>query len=370
MNINAKAFTPDAGSFGEERSRGGLRVAASEFVVPVADPTPPQVVPLSLTAKAFVPLSSVPLCRFFARGVCHKGLDCPFLHDSDSALKSGRWLSKKAEKESEEQSSRTTLEYEVDDGITCCFGPGAAVVRLDLGSSLQAAASSSVIITGLKIGVSEHDVESRLSPFGTLLSLQVKQNTGSAVVFAKATFSEPNAALLASGALNGTPLKTWIGLCGASKSRTVGTGSTMDPVSVTALSKLRTMGSSAVSVKLQWYAPSKFCWVHFDHRFQAEKAAKTLHGIGFHGRQLEARFQQPSRRQTTKFTVWLGNLPPEATAEKITCFLRRSVKIKLSVELGNPPYLERDGQFLIQGVLRKFGPLSSFEASDDTTTLK
>lgn len=165
MNINAKAFTPEtAETIGEnetaqlllapDRSRGRLRVAASEFVFPgtvaaAAAPTQTVPQPLSPTTAAFVPsVVSVPLCRFFAQGVCRKGLDCPFLHDSDSALKSGRWRSEADESE-EKSLSRTTLEYEVDDGIACCFGPGVEVIRLDLGSRLPAATSTSstVIIT-------------------------------------------------------------------------------------------------------------------------------------------------------------------------------------------------------------------------------
>jgi hypothetical protein len=145
----------------------------------------------------------------------------------------------------------------------------------------------------------------------------------------------------------------------------------MTPVSVSILSNHRRIESGSVSIKLQWYAPSKFCWIYFDVRWQAERASKSLNGISFCGRQLEARFQTPTCRQIGNFTVWLGNLPDTTTADAIKGFVQRSVKAKVSLKLGNAPFADRDGPRIIQKLLRTFGPLAGFETEvEEKTTVK
>ena len=65
-----------------------------------------------------------------------------------------------------------TIEYNLDEGIHICFGPGATVLRLDLGDINQEESEvKTVTISGLPTAVTERDVEARLSPYGMLLHL-------------------------------------------------------------------------------------------------------------------------------------------------------------------------------------------------------
>jgi hypothetical protein len=104
------------------------------------------------------------VCKFFAHGACRKGLSCPFLHDSSTFMATDTTSEDKIE--SSIADKPTT--YFLEDGIEVEFGAGAVVNMLTLGDHAEDRRSSTVVVSGLPLGlVSEHDVEVRLSPFGS-----------------------------------------------------------------------------------------------------------------------------------------------------------------------------------------------------------
>ena len=127
-----------------------------------------------------------------------------------------------------------------------------------------------------------------------------------------------------------------------------------------ACSITRKRGIRGVAVKVQWYAPSRCSWVHFDHEHQAQKAAKACDGKALHGRILTTKFQQPGHRQRTSFTTWIGNLAESVTERALVNFVQTNTRFRVaSVSLGKLPF--QDGPSLVQTILRRFGPLTSFE---------
>jgi hypothetical protein len=81
-----------------------------------------------------------PLCRFFTRGGCHKGMDCPFRHDRNAAL-IHRSMDIGIDDESNNNNSVYSMDgnenrclFTIQDGIRCAFQNGLRVRRLQLGS--------------------------------------------------------------------------------------------------------------------------------------------------------------------------------------------------------------------------------------------
>lgn len=314
------------------------------------------------------PPYQISVCKFFAQGACRKGLSCPFLHDSSSLMAPD--ITSEGNKGSTIADKPTT--YFLEDGIEAEFGAGAVVNKLTLGVT-EDRRSSTVVVSGLPVGlVSEHDVEVRLSPFGSLLRLLIKESKGKATQrrhnFCTVAFSEPDSAKDASSSLNGTTVESWMNLA-ASGSKSAESkrydqnrsiGSVAVVIQESSCSIVRNRDIRGVAVKVQWYAPSRCAWVHFDHEYQAQKAAKACDGKALHGRIITTKFQQPGHRQRTSFTTWIGNLAESVTERALVKFVQTNTKFRLvSVSLGKLPF--QDGPSLVQTMLRRFGPLTSFE---------
>jgi hypothetical protein len=208
--------------------------------------------------------------------------------------------------------------YFLEDGIEVEFGAGAVVNMLTLGDHAEDRRSSTVVVSGLPLGlVSEHDVEVRLSPFGSLLKLLIKESKGKPSqgrhYFCTVAFSEPDSAKAAASSLNGTTVESWMNLAasGSVESKRYDQNRSIGSVAVViqeSCSIARNRDIRGVAVKVQWYAPCRCAWVHFDHEYQAQKAAKACDGKALHGRIITTKFQQPGHRQRTSFTTWIGNL--------------------------------------------------------------
>lgn len=318
--------------------------------------------------------SNAPLCRFFRQGACKKGLHCPFRHDANATI--GRNLSGR----SEEATERPTIEFNVEDGIHCCFGPGASIIRLDIGECDLAEEIKSIAISGLPACfVNERDVEARLSAYGTLVKLSVKPATHNADMwYAIATFVSSTSAAEAVHALSGTTVKSWIGLGGGASNAIVPPRQkeVMEAgVSLVLQGKKRGNGNAAaVSVKVQWFAPSTCSWIHYSQRWQAEKVAKVINKRTICGRVVEARFQRPSQGQKTSFSVWVGNLPDNVTRKQLLATVGQIAKIRaMSVDINPPSFSERSAPTIVQKLLRAFGPLTAFDVqplSQGSTSLK
>lgn len=218
MNANAQAYRPKAccflnadapvfkvscpGIFYQERYRAP-NIARSFPVFPSLNPQPS-------------------VCRYFIKGSCRKGLNCPFLHSQDSrSTGTGHGSAASVEHGNDAFIGKASSSQfvNVGDGIRCLFGPGLTVETLQLGSEEK----SSVVISGLPPLVTDHDVEARLSPFGELLSLSIRDSADKASKYSTATFSHVEQARNAALSLHGSSAESWIGTAsiyrpGASKS--------------------------------------------------------------------------------------------------------------------------------------------------------
>ena len=335
-----------------------------------------------------------PSCRFFLGGACRKGLDCPFSHDAASCT-----IQQEVTR-LDDVATPMSYEYFVEEGIRCTFGPGVCIDRLTLGdgsrnpSSSLSSSSATVSISGLpplfgrKQGVTEQDIEARLSPFGRLLRLSLvpvaaSSKKRSSAFFALATFSEAASATAAAVALHGSTVLSWSGVAGHSAMEK---GQTQHPhhrhqleqfnnaVSVVVVQKDQSTSGSissnveqaGVTVKVQWYAPSRCAWIHFPHEQPAKKAAQVLNGKVLGQRTIGAKFQAPSYRQRTSFTTWIGNLGESVTDSWLKSFTERHVKCRvLSLSLGDLPFTEKTGPDVVQRLLKRHGgELISFEKDE------
>jgi len=105
---------------------------------------------LSIVAAEFIPNSATgagratPLCRFYLKGACRKGLDCPFVHDSAAAISNmactGAGSSAGLDDTSE---TPRTMSITLEEGVECEFGPGASVEKLRLHATSAGASSGS-----------------------------------------------------------------------------------------------------------------------------------------------------------------------------------------------------------------------------------
>lgn len=98
---------------------------------------------LRAQANVFMPPHRIQPCRFFLQGACKKGLTCPFQHDSGASMSNVANLP-------EEAIDQTTMEYDLDEGIHVYFGPGASIIRLDLGdTNSEKSCGHAIAISGL-----------------------------------------------------------------------------------------------------------------------------------------------------------------------------------------------------------------------------
>jgi hypothetical protein len=349
--------------------RSGLQATALSFVHSSSNNNS-----LSPSAPIFVP-PSVPsvlarkpdqrnICRFFLGGACRNGLDCPFVHDA-----SGNTIVK--ESAAVPESSHISL-YHLEDGIKCEFAPGATIVQLTLGME-PSTDDRLIVVSGLSENVTEHDVEVRLSPFGSLLSLSLKRaDKNNAPSYATATFSEAGMAKAAAAALHGSTASTWEGVaCSANLLHS----RTMSNAAVSVVVKSRSgAASTAAIVKVQWYAPSRCAWIFFSNRANAEKAAQVCSGQELQGRTLTAKTSFPttirhSRHGTNcRYSIWLGNIGEYSTIERLKKFVERNAKCSvMSVTLGDLCFADKTSPAIVQKLLRTHGgPLTSFELSKVT----
>ena len=353
----------------EKSSTTTLKAAAPIFL-PVLSPDQ-RAQPLLEKSSYSGPPYQRSLCKFFAEGACRKGLSCPFLHDSSTLIP----LDVTSEGNKGSTISNKTTPYFLEDGIEAEFGAGAVVNKLTLGDHAEDRQSSIVVVSGLPVGlVSEHDIEVRLSPFGSLLRLLIKESKGKATQgrhnFCTVAFSEADSAKAAASSLNGTTVESWMNLAASgsksAESKRYDQNRSIGSVAVVlqeACSITRNRDIRGVAVKVQWYAPSRCSWVHFDHEYQAQKAAKACDGKSLHGRIVTTKFQQPGHRQRTSFTTWIGNLAESVTERALVNFVQTNTKLRVaSVSLGKLPF--QDGPSLVQTMLRRFGPLTSFEVEE------
>jgi len=356
------ASSPSAQSFFPVPTEYTIRLERGQSNLTPLSPTfSPQSVPQALSpmAQEYSPHASAflkpktPTCRFFLRGACRKGLECPFVHDTSMATSVNREF---------KEELAFPSPFFVEEGISCEFGSGASIEKFILGQGEATDGSSSIAISGLPGFISERDIERCLSCFGELCHVSLQSSSQPTTTsFAIATFKEPAMAKEAATVLHGSTTKSWKSHSASQHSQSSGVG--MNSVSVTVKKSCASM--SGVSVKVQWYAASRSGRAYFGSRSLAQKAVSLCNGKDFDGRQLSVKYEMPGYFHQHSFSVWIGNLRESAQESRLKSFIERHARCKVqSVSITPIHFTERMGPTIVQKLLKLHGgPLVSFEAS-------
>jgi hypothetical protein len=288
-------------------------------------------------------------CRFFSQGLCRKGAACPYSHEVAAVqVPAGTSVTSQVELD-------VTI---VLDGVCCKFGPGFEVKEAvtDLDSRMN-----SITISGLEHRVKDSDILGKLLPFGAVRVTR-KHET-----YAFAKFDRPEDASTAVTELNGSLLGQWAAprLGGGVKTDAGASNCNVKRcVSVALASPPGALVTHNTSVKVQWYAPSRCAWAHYDKRGAAQHAAIRSNGKKVAGRTILTKFQQPQPRQKSSFSVWIGGLGQGVSLRDVICFMTQHGDCApCSVTMGDLPFADKNGSALVERVLQKIGPLSSFHGA-------
>lgn len=120
-----------------------------------------------------------------------------------------------------------------------------------------------------------------------------------------------------------------------------------------------------VAIKVLWYAPSRFAWVHFETLQMATAAANAWHGATFCGQQqhphqqrrvLTIRVQAPRMGQRRSFSVWIGGLPNQVREGELKLSVhKQSKQWATSVALGDVLFRHNQGAALVKTLLEQHG---------------
>jgi IBR domain, a half RING-finger domain/Zinc finger C-x8-C-x5-C-x3-H type (and similar)/RNA recognition motif. (a.k.a. RRM, RBD, or RNP domain) len=370
MNPNAKHFRP--GSFTTPTSIGpgslSLDASAACFLPQPQD-----------SKKGFsIPVKSTPICRFFRQGACRRGLQCTFSHDITNVgeevagREHGPRLLHGASVDKLKVDISETLTV-VELGIRCHFGPGLKILKLKLGSILENSKQQdrkSVLISGLDSKTTDYDLEARLSMFGSIYSIHRKHAS-----FAFCSFESIKQAADAVAGLNGTQQSTWSSLAmkkrPSSNRRDSKNDSRLVSVMFTGDTGSASTSSRMSTVKVQWYAPSRVAWLHFQTLPQAEKAAKACHMRQFSGRTISAKVQVPTFNQTRSFSVWLGGLGEDVDTKQLSKWVfKQACSHPTSIDVDALAFRDSDGASKVRQLLiLEGGPLAQFDEDAENRRL-
>lgn len=297
-------------------------------------------------------------CRFFMAGLCRKGAACPFAHE----------FAKVQEREElvvplPQAGSSGDLSISLD-GVNCTFGPGFGLKEIVTDPQGRI---SNITIVGLEHGVTDSDILGRLLPFGSVRMTR-KHDT-----YAFAKFDRPEDALSAVTELNGSQLETWKApTLRCDKNRRCKDESKRCVV-VSLTSPLGAIVTHTASVKVQWYAPSRCAWAHYNTVQSARDAASRCNGKQLRGRSISTSFQQQQLRQRSSFSVLIMGLSEGVSEKDVTRFMTQHGKVEhpSSITMGALPFLDGQGGTIVESLLSKIGPLASFlQAPHGVTEIK
>lgn len=361
-------------------SNSGLRATATSFEPSeksslVSDqPFPPRIP--DLPSK---PSSYVPVCHFHKQGYCKNGAGCTFRHvdsvksDSTSKLKilykdesvSIRQPLGGYDKAGQEVAAEEILpSTDVQDvrGIRVKYGPGAAVMDLQLPSDWSA-----IRISNIPSELTQQKVQQYLSEFEEavpLSSIRIHETGKQATILADIRMEDPRFShrMMRKTAQNLATNKT--------------------PDFKVSMIQIGT-DSSATSSRLQmssvictWYKPSRVAWLHYHHITDANKVVQILnHSPNLGGRKLQASLQsltgQHGFRRPQVHSVHVSNLNPLTTIANIGRRLGDECK-PLKIILGPPSYkLSNDeAQKVVKEMLENVGPLELWEVNSAINAIR
>ncbi|KAH9053122.1 hypothetical protein EDB87DRAFT_1835481 [Lactarius vividus] len=308
--------------------------------------------------------SSKSMCRFFLQGQCTRP-DCPYLHemnnsseeDGQSHSLSGpqRWqrgrsieqrlttidasatnenpiLPALAEDDSDSHSSpEETLVIRNYSGSEVHFGVGAIIQKL-----ITPFESRTVVVSNVPADATRMAFIELAESFGDIKSLTCDGTS------ARIEYMDVSHAAYAVEGLSDHDI---------------------GPLTLSARFDLRAVAAGpatlrSTKVKVSWYAPSTVAWAHYASLSKAKSEAMRLNGTTFKGRKIHAKFQTPSLRQTTSFTVVLEGLPSLLPSDPAQL---KALSRADHVAIGKPTYIKQVAVDRIRDLLTGHGHLDSFD---------
>jgi hypothetical protein len=316
------------------------------------------------------------ICKFFLRGNCQQGDSCPFAHEllDECSHDLGDSVVSLPATVSIIESIGEEMLIGIGKSMQCRVGVGATIVDLKLVSRRHD--TNRVCINGLSEAISDADIAKTLSIFGKVQEIIRRHSS-----YCYAMFEKPSAAEEAVRVLNGSTVKkSWNRYLKAKDDGII----TM---------KLAALPGSVVTqhatVKVMWYAPTVTAFAHFYKHWQAEKVALQCNGLIVQEISISAKFQTPTRNQTTSFSVILTRVPLGITEDALKKAIFKSTLIKpISVTFDASTSDSHTGSStnsnkqrsltkqmecnLVRRRLELFGPLALFDLSKegDPTDIK
>jgi len=100
---------------------------------------------------------------------------------------------------------------------------------------------------------------------------------------------------------------------------------------------------------------------------EAQRAALRCDTKSIFGWKVAVKFQKPSYRQRTSFSIWLGGIGEGIRESDVMGFIKaESGHRPSSVSFGPLPFREKDGAALAREVLERHGQLETFEMQPAT----
>lgn len=225
----------------------------------------------------------------------------------------------------------------VIDGTRIMFEPGPTVYSIE-----TVFESRVVVLSGFPVSTSQDALHALLTPLNGMKTVMYDWNSKGST--ARLEFNSARAASEAAKFLD--------------KRSALGT-ILLSRVDCATISANIGMARST-KVKVSWFKPSRIAWAHYDQLSEAKRAAKRLQSRTFDNQRLIVKLQTPTARQRESFSVEIKGLPLHFSSEDLRRFCGAEDLTK-----GSASFDQRNSVKLVEGLLRKYGDLESFEIAPD-----
>ncbi|KAJ7687206.1 hypothetical protein B0H14DRAFT_3055858, partial [Mycena olivaceomarginata] len=383
-------FLKNACSYGDS-CRNSHVVAKSNSVAsppPLPDPSSPTCAyfcfhpPESSLSRSVNIWPKKPPCRYFIRGSCDKGTNCPFSHEAGEILsiaeaksfpKTRDLIPTHEEKPLplvsprrqplDTRNAQVALEYtdhivpqthsSADRVIYNCsvqFGAGAAVLQV-----VTPFESRRVLVSNIPLSATDAAISTALSHFSVAAEIHLHRSSATSLATATLVFHDASAAAQAASIAGEISMG----------------GHKLSAQLVVRAYAAEEEGQGVVrgrKVKVTWYGRRASAFVHYLTARSAEEHAHQLNGKSYRGYTISASFRRPTPApargrgrwmsmsySSQLYTVMIRNLPLDISTIDLKRFCQaESVAV-------DPPRCPADSPSQIREALEAFGPIETFD---------